>query len=179
MFESLKKKFSGTIGKITDKISKEEEEALKSESAAVDESGKTEKTVQKDTQATEEVKKKDIQKKDKSSRINKPWGKRKSDIEAKDESKQTGEQESEITEEMEPSDKEKSGLLSFVRHKTISEKDVDDILFELELSLLEGDVALEVAEEIINSVKEDLVGRKIKRRSDVAEFTKEALKKAI
>ncbi|HEY0196486.1 MAG TPA: signal recognition particle-docking protein FtsY, partial [Methanobacterium sp.] len=72
-----------------------------------------------------------------------------------------------------------SGLLSFVRHKTISEKDVDDILFELEMSLLEGDVALEVAEEIINSVKEDLVGRKIKRRSDVSEFTKEALKKAI
>jgi len=56
---------------------------------------------------------------------------------------------------------------------------VDDILFELEMSLLEGDVALEVAEEIINSVKEDLVGRKIKRRSDVSEFTKEALKKAI
>ncbi len=47
------------------------------------------------------------------------------------------------------------------------------------MSLLEGDVALEVAEEIINSVKEDLVGRKIKRKNDVSEFTKEALKNAI
>ena len=74
---------------------------------------------------------------------------------------------------------EKSGPLSFIRQKTISEKDIDDVMFELELSLLEGDVAMEVAEKIINSVKEDLVGRKIKRRSDVAEFTREALKKAI
>jgi fused signal recognition particle receptor len=36
-----------------------------------------------------------------------------------------------------------------------------------------------VAEQIINSVKEDLVGRKIKRRGDVAQLTREALKKAI
>lgn len=56
---------------------------------------------------------------------------------------------------------------------------MDDILLHLEMSLLEGDVALEVAEEIINRVKEDLVGRKIRRRSDVTEYTREALKKAI
>jgi len=72
-----------------------------------------------------------------------------------------------------------NGFLSFATHKTISEKDIDDVLFELEFALLEGDVALEVAEQIINSVKEDLVGRKIKRRNDVVEFTREALKKAI
>ena len=66
-----------------------------------------------------------------------------------------------------------------MRNKTISEKDIDDILFELEMSLLEGDVAMDVAETIINSVKADLVGQKIKRRSDVAEFTMIALKKAI
>jgi fused signal recognition particle receptor len=47
------------------------------------------------------------------------------------------------------------------------------------MSLLESDVALEVAEKIINSVKEDLVGKKIKRRSDVTEFTRVALRKAI
>ena len=70
-------------------------------------------------------------------------------------------------------------MFSFVTKKTISEKDIGDILFELEISLLESDVAMEVAEKIINSVKEDLVGRKIRRRSDVAEFTRDALKKAI
>ncbi|HII84459.1 MAG TPA: AAA family ATPase, partial [Methanobacterium subterraneum] len=74
---------------------------------------------------------------------------------------------------------EPSGLFTFATHKTITEKDIDDVLFELELALLEGDVAMEVAEQIINTVKEDLVGRKIKRRSDVAKFTRDALKKAI
>ena len=55
------------------------------------------------------------------------------------------------------------GLFSFVREKTISEKHVDDILFELEMELLQGDVAMEVASEVVESVKTDLVGKKIKR----------------
>ena len=39
---------------------------------------------------------------------------------------------------------------------------------------------MDVAEEIIKSVKENLVGRRIKRRNDVSDFTKEkTLKKAI
>jgi len=71
------------------------------------------------------------------------------------------------------------GIFGFATHKTISEGDLEDVLFELELSLLEGDVALEVAEKIIKSVETDLVGRKIKRRSDVAKYTQEALKNAI
>ncbi|MGZ7209888.1 MAG: signal recognition particle-docking protein FtsY, partial [Methanobacterium sp.] len=82
-------------------------------------------------------------------------------------------------EEIKETEEEKSGIFSFVTQKTISEKDIEDILFELEMSLLESDVALEVAEKIINSVKEDLIGRKIRRRSDVVEFTKEALRNAI
>ncbi len=177
LFESLKKKFSGTIGKITDKISKEEEEALEKESSAGEESDKN--GSQKVLETEEEKKdKKSIPEKDRT-RIQKPVKKSKPDTRDKDESNNKEQEKVLKTEDNEPSQEEKSGLFSFVRHKTISENDVDDILFELELSLLEGDVALEVAEGIINSVKEDLVGRKIKRRSDVAEFTKEALKKAI
>ncbi len=116
-------------------------------------------------------------------------GKPKTSEEVKEDSKQSTETESELetsTEEIKPDntetseeESEKSGIFSFVRHKTISEKDIDDILFELEMALLEGDVAMDVAEQIIKSVKEDLVGRKIKRRNDVSDFTKEALKKAI
>ena len=192
MFESLKKKLSGTVGKITDKISKEEEEAQKND---IEESGKDIEKVSKE----EEIPEKDVkeipegkekkteeivsQKKVKSPRISRPWGKPKTKEENPEpENKREAEESKpskEKSKETEPSDKEKSGIFSFVKHRTISEKDVDDILFELEMSLLEGDVALEVAEQIINSVKEDLVGRKIKRRSDVAEFTKEALKNAI
>ncbi|MDO5850270.1 MAG: signal recognition particle-docking protein FtsY [Methanobacteriaceae archaeon] len=71
------------------------------------------------------------------------------------------------------------GFLSFIREKTISEDDVEDILFELELGLLEADVAMEVASTIVDSLKEDLVGQKIKRSSDIDEFVFNALKKVV
>ncbi len=73
----------------------------------------------------------------------------------------------------------KGGLFSFVREKTISEKHVEDTLWELEMGLLEGDVAMEVATEVVDSVKDDLVGRKIKRSSDITEYTYNALRNAV
>ena len=73
----------------------------------------------------------------------------------------------------------KGGLFSFVREKTISEKHVEDTLWELEMGLLEGDVAMEVASAVVDSVKEDLVGRKIKRSSDITEYTYNALRNAV
>ena len=73
----------------------------------------------------------------------------------------------------------KGGLFSFVREKTIQEKHVEDILFELEMELLQGDVAMEVATEVVESVKENLVGKKIKRSNDITEYTYYALKDAV
>lgn len=81
--------------------------------------------------------------------------------------------------EEEPSKKESKGIFAFIREKTLSENDLEDILWDLEMSLLESDVALEVTEKIINSVKEDLVGKKIRRSNDVSKYTTDALKKAI
>ena len=71
------------------------------------------------------------------------------------------------------------GMFSFVREKTIQEKHVEDILFELEMELLQGDVAMEVATEVVESVKNDLVGKKIKRSNDITEYTFIALKNAV
>ena len=71
------------------------------------------------------------------------------------------------------------GMFSFVREKTIQEKHVEDILFELEMELLQGDVAMEVATEVVESVKENLVGKKIKRSNDITEYTFYALKDAV
>uniref|UniRef100_UPI00261293CE signal recognition particle-docking protein FtsY n=1 Tax=uncultured Methanobrevibacter sp. TaxID=253161 RepID=UPI00261293CE len=71
------------------------------------------------------------------------------------------------------------GLFSFVREKTIQEKHVDDILFELEMELLQGDVAMEVASEVVDSVKNNLVGKKIKRSNDITEYTFIALRDAV
>ncbi len=158
MFESLKKKFSGAIGKISDKISKEEEEAQKTDETLTEEVSK---------EAIIETEVNEIPPKP----VNLDTVKEQETIKANT--------EIEETESLESAEEDKSGLLSFIRQKTISEKDVDDILFELEMALLEGDVALEVAEQIVNTVKQDLVGRKIKRRNDVTEFTKDALKNAI
>lgn len=73
----------------------------------------------------------------------------------------------------------KGGLFSFVREKTIQEKHVEDILFELEMELLQGDVAMEVATDVVESVKSNLVGKKIKRSNDITEYTYYALRDAV
>ena len=73
----------------------------------------------------------------------------------------------------------KGGLFSFVTEKTISEKHVEDILWELEMGLLEGDVAMEVANAVVENVRDDLVGKKIKRSNDITEYTYNALRNAV
>ena len=72
-----------------------------------------------------------------------------------------------------------SKIFSFVREKTITEDHVEDILWELEMGLLEGDVAMDVATKVVESVKDNLVGQKIKRSSDIEEFTFKALQDAV
>jgi fused signal recognition particle receptor len=197
LFESLKKKFTGTIGKITDKVAEEEpgetepNKAIETSDSPDAADVKPDLTIEKPVEESQTESNIDGEALTKKSGImGFLRGKPKSSLEveesiAEDEKESSkpetivdDEFKSDETETSEESD-EKSGIFSFVRHKTISEKDIDDILFELEMSLLEGDVAMDVADEIINSVKEDLIGRKIKRRSDVADFTKQALKKAI
>lgn len=177
MFESLKKKFTGTIGKLSDKVASEEE--LESNKEAETEKEKV-------TASTEDVEVKSEKPvdelKDKSESESKSgfMGFLRGNKDVSDEVVvDTETSESVSGPEIESEEDDQSGILSFVRHKTISDKDVDDILFDLELALLEGDVAMDVAEKIINSVKENLVGRKIKRRNDVSDFTRQALKKAI
>nr|WP_295162767.1 signal recognition particle-docking protein FtsY [uncultured Methanobrevibacter sp.] len=71
------------------------------------------------------------------------------------------------------------GIFSFVREKTIQEKHVEDILFELEMELLQGDVAMEVASEVVDGVKNNLVGKKIKRSNDITELTFNALRDTV
>lgn len=90
--------------------------------------------------------------------------------------------ELETTEESEEEpekDTEKFKIFSFIREKTISEKDIEDILWDLEMSLLESDVAIDVAEKITSELKNQLVGKKVKRSTDIIEYTQEALKNSI
>lgn len=86
----------------------------------------------------------------------------------------SNDEDSEEDEEDEP-----GGMFSFITAKTILEKHLEDILWELEMGLLEGDVAMEVASAVVDSVKDDLVGRKIKRSNDITEYTYNALRNAV
>lgn len=61
----------------------------------------------------------------------------------------------------------------------IREGKLDDILFDLKMSLLEADVAYPVAEEIKDDVKEDLLGKKVSRKYDIEHVIEESLKKAV
>ncbi len=63
--------------------------------------------------------------------------------------------------------------------KMLKEKKLDDLLDDLEVILLESDVALPVAEEIKEVLKEELVGRRLKRDVDVDEFIEAALRDSI
>ena len=53
------------------------------------------------------------------------------------------------------------------------------MLWDLEMGLLEGDVAMEVATEVVESVKNNLVGKKIKRSNDITELTYNALRDSV
>ncbi|OEC88884.1 MULTISPECIES: signal recognition particle-docking protein FtsY [Methanobacterium] len=184
MFESLKKKFSGTIGKLSDKLSSEEEAGENRQEEVPGETKETTETFEKLEKIEEpSAEKKELETEEPlveekesetgvKGRLSGIFSREKKEEKVEEKPAETHDEPEEVAEE-------KSGMFSFVTKKTISEKDIDDILFELEMSLMESDVAMEVAEKIINSVKEDLVGRKIRRRSDVAEFTRDALKKAI
>jgi fused signal recognition particle receptor len=194
LFESLKKKFSGTIGKLSDKLSTEEETEETRQDEIPEETTETTPETTETFEKLEKIEEPSVEEK-KPETEEPPVEEKEPETgvrgklsgifsrEKKEEKvEEKVEEKPEVTPEEgenEEAEEEKSGMFSFVTKKTISEKDIEDILFELEMSLLESDVAMEVAEKIINSVKEDLVGRKIRRRSDVAEFTREALKKAI
>jgi len=213
LFDFLKKKFSGTVGKVSDKFSDEEglpeeptdqkeiesakgkkaEETSTKEEKISTTSAKTEAITSADTPLESIKESSESSKEEKTSRFSifrrKSADKDKVPETDKDESgdnrspedlgETSVESGSEEAKSKEKSSDSEPGMFGFATHKTISQGDVEDVLFELELSLFEGDVAMEVAEKIIKSVETDLVGRKIKRRSDVAQYTQEALKNAI
>jgi fused signal recognition particle receptor len=203
LFDSLKKKFSATAGKLTNKVSEEakDENNIKAIEEDIEEKKNIEQTID-DSKDSEKAlddeedqtgSESDIDEKVEKSKESKLRGKIKlpSFKSSKDDDSDSGEElqtatEDEIDEveedeqkESESDGKKKSGVFSFIREKTISESDVEDILWELELSLLESDVAIDVANVVVESVREDLIGKKIKRSQDIEKYTLEALQSAV
>jgi fused signal recognition particle receptor len=74
---------------------------------------------------------------------------------------------------------EKAKSLVFEQEVILEEKDLEEPLWALEMALLESDVALPVAEEIVKSVKSDLVGAKKKIGADTGTLAEESLRTAL
>ena len=58
--------------------------------------------------------------------------------------------------------------------KELKEKDIDEILFQLEVNLLESDVAIEVIDSIKESLKEKLIGVRVDKKT-IENFVKDSL----
>ena len=63
--------------------------------------------------------------------------------------------------------------------KKVKEGSLDDLLWELEIALMEADVALPVAEEIKNGVRENLLGKKYSRSYSLEEVVELSLRDSI
>ena len=61
-----------------------------------------------------------------------------------------------------------SNLVKEISTKSLSEKDLESSLWNFQLALMECDVALPVAEQLTNRLKESLVGTKVKRFEDIS-----------
>ena len=80
----------------------------------------------------------------------------------------------EIIEEKRPKKRDEGILGKRLRFRVLN-----DVLSELEIILMESDVALPVVDEITAEVKSELEGVKLRRKEDVGEFIEASLKSAI
>jgi fused signal recognition particle receptor len=74
---------------------------------------------------------------------------------------------------------EKAKSLIFEQEVILEEKDLEEPMWALEMALMESDVALPVAEEIVREVKSDLVGKKKKIGADTGALAEQSLRNAL
>ncbi|OPY52188.1 MAG: Signal recognition particle 54 kDa protein [Methanosaeta sp. PtaU1.Bin112] len=74
---------------------------------------------------------------------------------------------------------EKAKSLIFEQEVILEEKDLEEPMWALEMALMESDVALPVAEEIVREVKDDLVGKKKKIGADTGALAEQSLRSAL
>ncbi|HIP16849.1 MAG TPA: signal recognition particle-docking protein FtsY [Methanothermococcus okinawensis] len=179
MFKGLKEKLNKAISKLTEKIySKGEGDPQVSEREFKKEYYNKEPKYDKDVKDIESTKDivDNIDTVDNKDKLKESIGEKKYEVDKSSESQEES--------------KEKIGFLDrFKITKTIkralgkdvvlSEEDIENVLEELELELLEADVAYDVVEKIITSLRNQLVGRKIGPKENPEEITINALKNAI
>ncbi len=63
--------------------------------------------------------------------------------------------------------------------KELSDKSLDEVLWDLQLTLIQNDVSVKVAELVANDVKRELIGEKVGRFENPRERVNDAIRKAI
>lgn len=78
---------------------------------------------------------------------------------------------------------EKKGILARVKRaiveKKITEADIKDVLWDLQVGLVESDVALAAAEKITADIKAALVGQSVRRTADVEKIVRDSMRRSI
>ena len=69
-----------------------------------------------------------------------------------------------------------SSLAKAVSEKKLSEKDLDDSLYDFQLALMESDVAQEVVDSMVASLKTQMTGLKVERSKDTGSLVREKLR---
>ena len=67
-----------------------------------------------------------------------------------------------------------SSTVKSLGEKELKEKDIEDVLFELEIALLESDVAVEVIDSVKSDLKAKLIGLKI-NKNEIEKFVRDSL----
>ena len=68
-----------------------------------------------------------------------------------------------------------SAVKSAVSEKELSDKDLDDVIFNFQIALIESDVAQSVAEALTNEIQKSLTGTKVDRSANPSEVVGERL----
>mgnify|MGYP001626169534 CR=1 FL=1 len=66
-----------------------------------------------------------------------------------------------------------------ILYRTLSEKEIDEYCDNLFMQLIESDVAYDVAEKIVNEIKQQLMGKKIRRGDDAKNYIDTAVEKSL
>ena len=72
-----------------------------------------------------------------------------------------------------------ASISSAVRERRLSGSELDDLVFGFQLSLIESDVAQEVAEKLTGEVKASLVGAKVERTEETSALVKQKLRQSL
>ncbi|HKT21070.1 MAG TPA: signal recognition particle-docking protein FtsY [Nitrososphaerales archaeon] len=72
-----------------------------------------------------------------------------------------------------------SAVTAAIKEKELSDKDLDDVIFNFQIALIESDVAQSVAEALTTEVQKSLAGTRVERSTDPSEAVGERLATAL